>query len=231
MTRRFTLLACLVCVNLAGLNLSEAIAHPLDDAISTRKERDETGKEQYFISVKTGLIDRYLDRIGAHAKSYPPRFANDEERRLVTSDLKRLIGVLEIVKENGSDLKLRYAYAQAMAYNLDIDGSGASAVGAFESLLEANPDDPQANYALGMFLAGTGDTTDSIPFLEKALALGKPHAQYTLGLIELEHGSKTEGLRMLEDYCAKYPENAHAQEMLVAARENRLTFYSTPPLN
>ena len=198
MTRRFILLACLVCVNLAGLNLSEAMAHPLDDAISTRKERDETGKERYFISVKTGMIDGYLDRIGAHAKSYPPRFANDEERRLVTSDLKRLIDVLEIVKENGPDLKLRYANAQAMAYNLDVPGSGEGAVGAFEQLLEANPDDPQANYALGMFLAGTGDTTDSTPFLEKALALGKSHAQYTLGLIELEHGSKTEGLRMLE---------------------------------
>ena len=145
MTRLLTIFACLVCVNLVGLVLTEAIAHPLDDAISTRKERDEAGKERYFISVRTGMIDGYLDRIGAHARSYPPRFANDEERRLVESDLKRLIGVLEIVKENGSDLKLRYANAQAMAYNLDIRGSGDRAVEAFESLLEADPDDPQAN--------------------------------------------------------------------------------------
>ena len=70
---------------------------------------------------------------------------------------------------------------------------------------------------------------ESIRFLKKALALGEQHAQYTLGLIELEHGSRTEGLRMLEDYCAKYPENDHARDMLDAARENRLTFYTTPP--
>ena len=78
MTRRLMTMACLVCVNLVGSTLTEAIAHPLDGAISTRKERDEAGKERYFISVKTGMIDRYLDRIGAHARSYPPRFANDE---------------------------------------------------------------------------------------------------------------------------------------------------------
>ena len=54
----------------------------------------------------------------------------------------------------------------ATAFNLDIPDSFQKASEAFNKLLSRTPDDPQANYRYGSFLAATTRKGEGIPYLE-----------------------------------------------------------------
>jgi hypothetical protein len=73
---------------------------------------------------------------------------------------------------HSSQLQLRLGLLHAIGFNLDIPGSHEKAVAAFSTLMTLTPNDPQANYQYGAFVAATTRKGEGIPFLEKAKALG-----------------------------------------------------------
>lgn len=73
----------------------------------------------------------------------------------------------------------------SMGHNLDL-GTSELSKQYFEKALKIEPNNVKANYLFGMFLVSTRKYFyDSIPYLEKALKLGKEDARFSLGLVYL----------------------------------------------
>jgi predicted Zn-dependent protease len=123
---------------------------------------------------------------------------------------------------HNSPLQFRLAALHAIAHNLDIPGSAAKAVAAFATLMELTPNDPQANYRYGVFLATTTRKGEGIPFLEKAKALGVLNADYWLGMSYGVIGDKANAMENLESYTKRVPSDQNAARMLDAVRNDRV---------
>jgi tetratricopeptide (TPR) repeat protein len=198
--------------------------YDLSDALS-KSENDE-GIIQYSVNLE--VIDYYIARIAEHAKEYPPRFKSEEEFNEVAEKLDKLIGVLAIVEENqqkNADFLLKSAFVQSMAHNINMKGAAKKAKEEFDKLLELEPDNIKGNYLYGMFLSGTQKYHfESIPYLEKAFALGETDAQYTLGLLYYQQGDKNKGLSYLREYAANKPEQERVKKVISAIESGKLKF-------
>jgi tetratricopeptide (TPR) repeat protein len=198
--------------------------YDLSDALS-KSENDE-GIIQYSVNLE--VIDYYIARIAEHAKEYPPRFKSEEEFNEVAEKLDKLIGVLAIVEENqqkNADFLLKSAFVQSMAHNINMKGAAKKAKEEFDKLLELEPDNIKGNYLYGMFLSGTQKYHfESIPYLEKAFALGETDAQYTLGLLYYQQGDKNKGLSYLREYAANNPEQERVKKVISAIESGKLKF-------
>lgn len=89
-----------------------------------------------------------------------------------------------------------------------------SRVAALKQILEANPDDAFARYALGLEYSGSGDTDSALAEFERLLAA---HPDYTNGYFmaaqTLAHAERNERARdMLRQgiECARRTRNQHA---------------------
>jgi Tfp pilus assembly protein PilF len=146
----------------------------------------------------------------------------------VAEKLDKLIGVLAIVEENqqkNADFLLKSAFVQSMAHNINMKGAAKKAKEEFDKLLELEPDNIKGNYLYGMFLSGTQKYHfESIPYLEKAFALGETDAQYTLGLLYYQQGDKNKGLSYLREYAANNPEQERVKKVISAIESGKLKF-------
>jgi len=204
--------------------LSADWKYELSEALS--KSKNEEDVDQYSINLE--IVDDYIERIAKHAKEYPPRFTSKEEYEDVAEKLNGLIGVLAIVSENqqnNPELLLRLGFVQSMAHNININGAADKAKENYEKLLKISPNNIKGNYLFGMFLSGTRKYHfDSIPFLEKALALGETDSQYTLGLLYYEQGDKEKGLKYLRKYSENNPEQDRVKKVINAIETGKLKF-------
>ena len=170
-----------------------------------------------------GLDMRYLDRmlgdLSRHAGRYPPSFDSTEQKQRAIQDLHALSGMLGLLLKDGKpnpQILFRAAITNRMGHNLDIPGAAEKAEQQFQALLQVEPDAPQGNYQFGIFLAETGRVERSIPYLEKALALGLEEANYSLGMAYLGVGNKEEALTRLRGYLKERPNDSAAQELIKA---------------
>ena len=147
-----------------------------------------------------------------------------EDRQRAESDVSAISALLDPLSQDFSrspPLQMRLGLLHAIGFNLNIAGSYEKAAAAFSTLMKLTPNDPQANYQYGAFLAATTRNGDGIPFLEKAKALGVLSADYWLGMNYAVLGEKAKAVENLESYTKGVPSDRDAARMLDAVRNDR----------
>jgi tetratricopeptide (TPR) repeat protein len=158
---------------------------------------------------------------------YPPHFAFPDDRQRAEGDVSAISGLLDPLSQNFSHsppMQLRLGLLHAIGVNLDIPGSYEKSVASFSTLMELVPDDPQANYQYGAFLAATTRKGEGISFLERAKGLGVADAEYWLGWSYEIVGEKARALENLESYTKRVPSDQSAARMLEAVRNDKVKF-------
>ena len=198
--------------------MAYAIGYPGYDPqrILTASE-NTSGQKVYGLDMR--YLDRMLGDLSRHAGRYPPSFDSPEQKQRAIQDLNALSGMLGLLLKDGKpnpQILFRSAITNRMGHNLDVPGAAEKAEQQFQTLLQAEPDAPQGNYQFGIFLAETGQAERSIPYLEKALALGLEEANYSLGMAYLGVGNKEEALVRLNAYLKSKPNDMSAQKLIRA---------------
>ena len=177
---------------------------------------------------KHGLDAAYLERVlkdlSAHARSYPPRFDSDDDRRRATQDAVTLSGMLGMLVNGPNphpELLLRAAQVNSMGHNLDVAGAAEQADALFQKLLAIAPDEIRGQHLYGVFLAGSGKPREALPHLEKAAGAGVVDAVYALGMTYLSLGDKDKALAKLQDYKQSRPGDAEVDKVMEAIRNGR----------
>jgi hypothetical protein len=178
----------------------------------------ETTPGKPSVTVNVPYFVKILNDLGSHAGTWPVKFDSTDDRHRAEHDVALLSAQLDTIADNFRDesMLLRLALLHAVGHNLDIPGSGEKAIAVFDKVLEKWPNDPQANYRYGVFLAGTARNRDAIPLLEKAKSLGIVDADYMLGLTYMSLGDKDKAVLNLKSYTARVPGDENAARTLDA---------------
>ena len=163
-------------------------------------------------------IDASLSRVAQHAKSYPPQFASDLERKQIEAELAKTLESIEAALTRHPDdpgLLFRNGFANAMGHNLDFHGCPERCMKSYQTLLTLQPDNANGNFYYGGFLASTAaHQKESIRYLEKALALGVTDAHYTLGFALLSQGDKKGALEHFGEYSRLNPTDDQVKKLI-----------------
>jgi len=182
---------------------------------------------------KYGLDLKYLDQIindlSVHAKNYPPKFDNENDKQRATNDTKILSGMLDTLVNNpkaSPDLLRRTSLLNSIAHNLDIPGAAQKADRDFQNLLNQLPDDPAANFAYGAFLGGANQGSKAFPYLEKAAKAGYTDAYYALGMAYLTQNNTDLALKNFEIYKSHNPNDQSVVKIMEAIKNGTIKFKS-----
>jgi tetratricopeptide (TPR) repeat protein len=183
------------------------------------------------VTVNVPYFVQILNDLGSHASTWPVKFDSLDDKRRAENDVVTLSAELDTIADNFRDesMLLRLALLHAVGHNLDIPGSGEKAVAVFNKVLEKWPNDPQANYRYGVFLASTAKNRDAIPLLEKAKALGMVDADYPLGLTYMAVGDKDKAVANLRSYTARVPGDTNATRTLDAVMNGKVEIKQLAP--
>lgn len=186
-----------------------------------QKENGPNG-ETYFLN--TALYDAKGAAAWRRAASYPPNFANDQEREETVKVVQFLIKVVEILPhqfESSGEMAQRAANNYRMAVNLDIPDVQqqlALAKQWYELALKMTPKDASAYELYGSFLCSVSECEKGYPYLEKARVLGSILALYDLGLMYSMKDDDEKAIQYLEQYLKAQPSDERAMVMLEALR-------------
>ena len=198
--------------------------YDLTKVLGTRPGAD--GRDQHFLDMQ--LIHTVFDDLLAHAANYPTNFRTDEERQRAQRDASTLANMLDIATKPDAapiDMLLLAGRMGALAHNLDVPRAAERAAKCFERSLAREPENPQANFHFGVFLASTGArSSEAVACLEKAARLGVDAAWFSLGMLQLTLGDREHGLASLEAYTKKVPGDAQARKLLDGLRDGSLKF-------
>jgi tetratricopeptide (TPR) repeat protein len=192
----------------------------------------ETAPGKHSATINIGYLSQILDDLGRHAATYPPHFESAEDRQRAERDVSTISGLLDPLSTDISHsppLLMRLALLHAFGHNLDIPDSSQKAVAAFTTLLSLTPNDPQANFRYGVFLATATKNAEGIPYLEKAKSLGILNAEYWLGLSYQLTGDKAKAVENLESYTKRVPSDENAARMLDAVRNGKVEVKTSKP--
>lgn len=192
----------------------------------------DTAQGKRSATINIAYLSQILDDLGRHAATYPPHFETAEDRQRAEHDLSAISNLLDPLSADISHnppLLMRLALLHAFGHNLDIPDSSQKAVAAFTTLLNLTPDDPQANFRYGVFLATTTKNAEGIPYLEKAKRLGVVNADYWLGLSYQLTGDKAKAIENLESYTKRVPNDGNAARMLDAVRNGKVEVKTLQP--
>jgi tetratricopeptide (TPR) repeat protein len=179
------------------------------------------------VTINVAYLAQVLGDLQRHAGTYPPHFEFADDRQRAEHDVAGLSSLLDPLSGNFShnpQVQLSLGLLHAIGFNLDIAGSHDKAVTAFSILMELAPNDPQANYQYGAFLAATTRKGEGLSFLEKAKSLGVVNADYWLGWSYVAIGEKTKAIASFENYTKRVPSDQGAAKILDAVRNDKLTF-------
>jgi tetratricopeptide (TPR) repeat protein len=187
------------------------------------------------VSIDLRVVAAAVDDLSRHARDYPPKFREQEERVDAEQDAKSLSQLFDLLTgpegdEVGVHVLLLAARLESIGHNLEIKGAAARAVRHFERLLAREPDHAEANLRYGGFLAGTATRQkDSIPYLEKALRLGEEGARFTLGMAHLMLRDQDRALEHLEEYAKRHPGHTTTLELIAAIKSGRIERLESRP--
>lgn len=187
-------------------------------AVNVRVATDKaTGAEPKAAS-EWAEFDAVLDRVAAHAKYYPPTFADAAERKKIEADLKALLPKLaKTLKKRPDEPALLFCdgFANAMGHNLDFPGCADRAIKSYERLVELQPENGMAHFYFGGFLVSTATHQKvGIEHLRKALELGVADAHYALGFALLTQGDKDGALEQFREYSRLNPTDEQAKKLI-----------------
>ena len=185
----------------------------------------QTSPGKPSVSVNIAYFSQILDDLERHAGSYPAHFEFTDDRQRAEHDVLGISKMLDPLIESlasSPPLLLRLAVLHSVGHNLDVPDSAAKAVTAFNKLLSVAPQDPQANYRYGAFLAATTRKGEGIAYLEKAQSLGVSEADYWLGLSYQLIGNRERAVADLEAYTRHFPSDARAAALLDAIRNGKV---------
>jgi hypothetical protein len=192
----------------------------------------EAAPGKHSATINIAYLSQILDDVGRHASTYPPHFESAEDRQRAERDLTAISSLLDPLSADISHnppMLMRLALLHAFGHNLDIPDSSQKAVAAFTALLNATPNDPQANYRYGVFLATTTKHGEGIPYLEKAKSLGAVNSDYWLGLSYQLTGDKAKAVENLESYTKRVPNDQDAARLLDAVRNDKVEVKALKP--
>ena len=184
------------------------------------------------VTVNINYFTQMLEDLERHAGHYPPHFEFAEDRQRAERDITTISKLLDPLTDNFSNnpqILLRLALLHAAGHNLDVPDSAPQAIADFDKLLSLTPEDPQANYRYGSFLAETTRKGEGIPFLEKAQRLGVPEAGYWLGVSYRLVGDKAKAVESLETYTQHAPNDRQAAVLLQAIRDDKFEIKTGKP--
>lgn len=168
--------------------------------------------------VDMDLVERVLDDLATHARSYPPRFESQAERIRAERDVKMLAFMFDTIAAEDNvqtDILLKAGSLNSIGHNLDIEGSDHKAVDFFERLLKREPNHALGNFYYGVFLASTAAKQgESLKYLEKAVQLGVKDARFSLGLAHLILGDRAKSIEHLEVYAQEHPNDDQVKRLI-----------------
>ena len=160
--------------------------------------------------INVGELDDLIAYLVDKAGNYPPRFADQRERRQAVSETKQMIEALDqlVVQPNASfELLMRAVQLNQVARNLDIGGQSAVKAGVYmRRAIALNPEDPAANYWYGTMLTEGGGFKEGIPYLNRAAQTGYKKAYLALAQAYLHIDQRPNALSALESYRIAEPE-------------------------
>lgn len=157
--------------------------------------------------IRTGLLSLLVSFV-ANAAEYPPH------------DMQQIV---RPSSESGHyALNLRY---------LDMPDSWKKAETLYQKLLAIAPDDLHANYQYGLFLAETGQSSQSLPYLERATRANYPPAYFTLALAYFATGDANKAKENLQVYLQHNANDKNAKALLEAMEDGRAQIMSAPAKN
>jgi tetratricopeptide (TPR) repeat protein len=192
----------------------------------------QAGPGKNSVTVNINYFTQLVEDLERHAARYPPQFEFADDRQRAQRDITAISKMLDPLTDNFSknpQMLLRLALLHAAGHNLDIPDSAPKAIADFNKLLSLTPDDPQANYRYGSFLAATTRKGEGIPLLQKAKRLDVPEADYWLGLSYQLVGDKAKAIESLETYTKHAPNDRQAAVLLQAIRDDKLTITTAKP--
>jgi tetratricopeptide (TPR) repeat protein len=177
---------------------------------------DANGKK--LADFDMNYLDKITSDLSAHAENYPPRFDTDEDKTKARKDVGQLIYILGVLKEGNGDkeIMIRAGHIYSIAHNLDVPGAAEKAKNVYSQLISRYPDDSNIAYKYGVFLAGTGQLDESIPYLNEALSAGILNANFSIGMVYLAKGDKKKALSYLKKYVAVNPKDVNASHIIEA---------------
>jgi tetratricopeptide (TPR) repeat protein len=185
----------------------------------------ETTPGNPSVTINVAYFVQILNDLGSHAGTWPVHFDSADDQHRAEHDVVSLSALLDPFADsfNTKALLLRLALLHAVGHNLDIPGADEKAVAVFNKVLQLWPNDLQANYRYGVFLAGTTKfRNEAIPLLEKAKALGVVDAEYTLGHTYLSLGDKVKAVENLKSYTTRVPNDENAARALDAVSNDKV---------
>ena len=223
-----TLLAVIVLCHLSASAHAKEFGHyDISSVISI----DKSVPEKPTATVNISYFVQILNDLGSHAGNWPPPFDTVDDRHRAEHDVTVLSGLLDTVADNFHDesLLLRLALLHSVGHNLDIPGSGEKAVAVFDKVIELWPNDLQANFRDGVFLAGTDKyRRNAIPLLERAKALGVVDADYPLGLTYMSLGEKAKAVENLKSYTTRVATDENAARTLDVVIHDKVEMKQLP---
>lgn len=166
-----------------------------------------------------GELDDLIGYLVEKAGNYPPRFADQRERRQAATETKQMIDALDqlVVQPNASfELLMRAVQLNQVARNLDIGAQSAVKAGVYmRRAIALNPEDAAANYWYGTMLTEGGGFKEGIPYLNRAAQNGYKKAYLALAQAYLHINQRPEALSALESYRIAEPERQVAATTLI----------------
>jgi len=116
-----------------------------------------------------------------------------------------------------------------MAHNADLRTFG-KAREFYQRALELDPDSVRANYLYGMLLISTERYHfDSLPYLQKALALGERDAQFSIAMLYYQKGDRASAIREMEGYAKARAKEPQIWDVVKQMKEGTLEFSKQRP--
>lgn len=180
--------------------------------------------------IDPGKVEEFIAWAQPAIREYPPHFEDaDHEKRIrlstcrVTEEIKKLAP--DLLED--ATLLTNLGHILGMGHNLDLPTADQARL-FFERALSLDQNSRRANYLYGMFLIATDRFhMDSLPYLQKAHALGEVDAQYSIGLLWYEKGDKTKALQELEAYSKAHPDSERVREVINSIKDGTLKFTRT----
>lgn len=178
--------------------------------------------ERRTVTLEGAALHAFVDDLFRHARSYPPSFADDEEKAVATREAKALGEVLEIAIGNPDAdvdhrLLLDAARLEVCAHNLDVAGAATRARRYFERILAKDAEHAEAHLHFGMHLVGLpGGAKDAVPHLEFARDHGQKVALRGLGLAHVMLGDRAKAIACFRAWAKEFEGDVGTARMIEA---------------